>query len=111
VRRVAFETTVLLEDGGIVPLRTESANDRSHFVRGVGPVERRMDALKQYQVGWAGLVACTCGTLEGIVVDAPCGADTCPARLFIAPPPDLCNVSSPRRPACRRPGAIASWRA
>lgn len=59
VRRVAFETTVLLEDGGTVPLRTESANDRSHFVRGVGPVERRMDALKQYQVGRAGSwVAC-----------------------------------------------------
>lgn len=49
VRRVAFETTVAVEDGGTVPLRTESANDRSHFVRGVGPVERRMDGLRQYQ--------------------------------------------------------------
>ena len=51
-RRVAFETVVAVDDGGTVPLRTESANDRSHFVRGVGPVERKMDGLKQYQAPW-----------------------------------------------------------
>lgn len=39
-RRVAFETTVADDDGGSQPLRSESANDRSEFVRGVGRVDR-----------------------------------------------------------------------
>lgn len=39
-RRVAFETTVADDEGGTAPLRTESANERSGFVRGVGRVER-----------------------------------------------------------------------
>lgn len=52
-RRVAFETTVELDTGGTAPLRTESANDRSSFVRGVGRVDRPdMDGLKQYAAPW-----------------------------------------------------------
>lgn len=39
-RRVAFETTVADDGGGSHPLRSESANDRSEFVRGVGRVDR-----------------------------------------------------------------------
>lgn len=52
VRRVAFETTVRTDSGSALPLRTESATERSSFVRGVGPVYRSMDGLKQYAAPW-----------------------------------------------------------
>lgn len=54
VRRVAFETTVRTDSGGHLPLRTESATERSAFVRGVGPVypQRDMDGLRQYSAPW-----------------------------------------------------------
>ncbi|KAL4457256.1 hypothetical protein ABPG75_012121 [Micractinium tetrahymenae] len=51
-RRVAFETTVRTDSGSSLPLRTESATERSSFVRGVGPVYRDMDGLKQYAAPW-----------------------------------------------------------
>lgn len=51
-RRVAFETTVRTNSGGSLPLRTESATERSNFVRGVGPVYRSMDGLRQYTAPW-----------------------------------------------------------
>lgn len=51
-RRVAFETTVRTDSGTNLPLRTDSTTERSAFVRGVGPVYRDMDGLKQYAAPW-----------------------------------------------------------
>jgi hypothetical protein len=53
-RRVAFETTVTFDSGDTLPLRTESDNSRSNFVRGVGPIDKSsrgdgMDSLRQFQ--------------------------------------------------------------